>query len=313
MTRKNWALAIILLILTAVFAIMISEKGPAGNQQVDRNLFTIADTAAIEKITLRQPDGRVQTIQKRNDYWLLNGNHAADPAIINVLLSVLNEVQVKRPVARSQQEAVLEQLTAEGVEVELEGGASPARFMVGGREGERISYFARDDKAYVMELPGYSSYISGIFNLNESQLRNKMITSLNSMNFQGLDVVYPTDTAQNVSIRFRNNMLGVENVLRPDSSVLFQYMMIYEPLQISGYLTPGEDPAYDSLLQTQPLAMFRMQTVGNSEGLVLQLYPQLPGRRQRLGYLPRQKEAVLLDERLAQAMLIRRQDLLLKQ
>lgn len=312
MTRKNWALAIILLILTAVFAIMISRKGPAGNQQVDRNLFAVSDTAAIERITLRQPDGRVQNLQKRNGFWLLNENHAADPAIINVLLSVLSEVQVKRPVARSQQEAVLQQLTEQGVEVELEGNET-TRFMAGGSEAERISYFALDNRAYVMELPGYSSYISSIFQLKESDLRNKMLASLNSMNFQGLDVVYPADTADNVSIRYRNNILGVENLLRPDSSVLFQYMMIYEPLQISGYLAPGQDPAYDSLLQTRPLALFRMQTVGNSQGLELHLYPQLPGRRQRLGYLPVQKEAVLLDERLAQAMLIRRRDLMLAQ
>ena len=310
MTKKNWALAIILVCLTAVFAIMVSSKGPAGNLEVDKGLFVVADTASIEKIILRQPNGLVQTLQKRNDYWLLNGEHAADPAIMRVILSVLKEVQVKRPVAKNQQEAVMEQLEEQGVEVELEG-VRTEQFMAGGRADERISYFSKGDEAYVMELPGYSSYISGIFYLTESDLRIKMLTSLNSMNFQGLDVEYPTDTAQNVRIRFRNNMLGVEGVARPDSSVLFQYMMIYEPLQIAGYVKPGEDPVYDSLLQTPPLAVFRMQTVGNSEGITLQLFPQVKGSRFRLGYLPKQKEAVLLDERLAQAMLIRRQDLLL--
>ena len=105
--------------------------------------------------------------------------------------------------------------------------------------------------------------------------------------------------------------MGVAEVPRPDSSILFQYMMIFEPLQIAGYLSPGEDPVYDSLLQTRPLATFKMQTVGNSQGMTLHLYPQVKGKRFRLGYLPQQKEAVLLDERLAQAMLLRRRDLLL--
>lgn len=310
MTRKNWALAIILICLTAVFAIMVSSKGPAGNLQVAQDLFVVADTASIEKITLRQPNGLVQTLERRNDYWLLNGEHAADPAIMRIMLSVLKEVQVRRPIARNQQEAVLDLLVEQGVEVELEG-VGTERFVAGGRAAERISYFSKGDQAYVMELPGYSSYISGIFYLNQSDLRVKMLTNLNSMNFQGLDVVYPADTAQSLRIRFRNNILGVAEVARPDSSVLFQYMMMFEPLQIAGYLTPGEFPAYDSLLQTPPLAIFKMQTVGNSEGLTLQLYPQLPGHPYRLGYIPKQKEAVLLDERLAQAMLIRRRDLLL--
>lgn len=311
MTRKNWALAIILIVLSAVFAIMVSQKQPASTLQVEKDLFSIADTASIDRIVLRQPDGAEQTLERRQGYWQLNGDYAADPSMIRLLLSVLNQVQVRRPVARSQQKEVLRQLEQQGVEVELQGDASQ-RFLVGGREGDRISYFARGDQAYVMELPGYSSYISGIFFQKQSDFRNKMLATLNSMNFQALDVEYPADTAQNVSIRYQNNMLGVEDIIRPDSSVLFQYMMIYEPLEIAGYLSPGEDPVYDSLLQTPPLAVFHMRTVGNSEGIRLQLYPQLPGRRFRLGYLPRQKEAVLLDERLAQAMLIRRQDLLLE-
>lgn len=311
MTRRNWALAIILIALTAVFALLVSQKGPAGNIDVDKNLFTVADTAALEKIILRQPGGVVQTLEKRNDYWLLNGEHAADPAIMRLMLSMLNQVQVKRPVARTQQEEVLNTLEEQGVEVELVG-ATPGSFVVGGRPDDRISYFATEEEAYVMELPGYSSYISGLFYLTQSDLRNKLITTLNSLNFQALDVEYPGDTAENVRIRFENNMLGVADVARPDSSILFQYMMIFEPLQISGYYTRGEDPVYDSLLQTPPLAIFKMRTVGNAEGVTLQLYPKLPGKPFRLGYLPQKEEAVLLDERLAQAMLLRRRDLLLK-
>ncbi len=312
MTRKNWALAIILVVLTGVLGIMLSSKRTATNMQVNKTLFAVADTAAIDKIVLRQPDGLVQTLNRRNGYWQLNDNHAVDPAIMQLMLSALSQVQVKRPVARNQQEEVLDQLSSQGVEVELND--SPAnRFVAGGRAEDAISYFARDDQAYVVELPGYSSFISGIFYLKEGDMRNKMLTTLNSMNFQGLDVVYPADSVQNVSIRFQDNMLGAVGIERPDSTVLFQYMMIYEPLQIAGYLTPGEDPGYDSLLQTAPQAIFSMHTVGNTEGLRLQLYPPLPGRPYRLGYLPKQKEAVLIDERLAQAMLIRREDLMLRE
>jgi hypothetical protein len=311
MTRKNWALAIILIALTAVFGMMLSRKQPVSTLQLDRGLFTVTDTTALDLIVLRQPDGLEQRLERRQGFWQLNGTYAADPSMVRLLMSVLSQVQVRRPVARNQQEEVLRQLEQQGVEVELRGDSNQ-RFLVGGREADRISYFARGNQAYVMELPGYSSYISGIFYLKQSDFRNKMLATLNSMNFQALDVEYPADTAQNVRIRYRNNLLGVEDIIRPDSSVLFQYMMIYEPLEIAGYLSPGEDPLYDSLLQTPPLARFRMRTVGNSEGVQLQLYPQLAGRRYRLGYLPRQKEAVLLDERLAQAMLIRRQDLLLE-
>ncbi|EMR03561.1 hypothetical protein [Cesiribacter andamanensis] len=311
MTRKNWALAIILIVLIAVFGVLVGRKGPTSSLQIEKSLFAVADTAALDLIVLRQPDGAVQRLERRQGHWQLNEHYAADPSMMRLLLSVLRQVQVRRPVARSQQEEVLSQLEQQGVEVELQGDPNQ-RFLVGGREAERISYFARNGQAYVMELPGYASYFSSIFFLKQTDLRNKMLATLNSMNFQALDVAYPADTSQNVRIRFRNNMLGVEDIVRPDSSVLFQYMMIYEPLEVAGYLAPGEDPLYDSLLQTPPLAHFHMRTVGNSEGMRLHLYPQLPGRRYRLGYLPRQKEAVLLDERLAQAMLIRRRDLLLE-
>ena len=304
MTKKNWGLLIILLLLSGVFGILISRKGVTTSLEVEEDLFAVEDTASLQRLELQQPQGITQVLERSGRGWQLNNTYQADPQLMRLLLSVLQNVEVKRPVARSQQEEVVQRLKQEGVQVRAyKEGGGVKEFIAGGDEEGRLSYFLQDGEAYVVELPGYVSYISGIFGLTENNLRDRTLFQTNHLNLQQLTLEYPGDT-NNIRIDFDGARLEVGGVARPDSVQLLGFLSLFENLQASGYVNVQEYPDLDSLLQGEPVALIRVKDLQNPDGKTLEIYRPTQDGRYRLAYLPEEKQALLLDERLAQQLLL---------
>ena len=314
MTKKNWGLLIILLILTGVFGLLVSRKGATTSLEVDEDIFAIADTTSIRRIELLQQEGGVtQVLERQPNGWALNNTYRADGQIMRLMQSVLHNVEVKRPVARNQQEEVSRLLQQQGTQVRVydENGLRKD-FYAGGNEQGQISYFMEDGQAYVVELPGYANYVSGIFSLTTNNLRDRTVFQSNFMTLKEVLVDYP-DEREDVRIRFDGNKLEVEGVARPDSSQLLGFLGLFENLQAVGYVNAAEYPDLDSLLQQEPIASIRVTNLRNPEGKLLQLYSTTPDKRYRLGWLPEEEQALMLDERLARLLMIEREQLLRKE
>lgn len=314
MTRKNWGLLIILLILTGVFGILLSRKGVSTSLEVDEDIFAVADTSAVQRIELlQQPAGLSQVLERKAGGWVLNNDYRADHQIMRLLMSVLHNVEVKRPVARNQQEEVSRLLQQQGTQVRIydENGVQK-NFYAGGNEQGQISYFMQDGQAYVVELPGYANYISGIFSLNTNNLRDRTVFQTNFMTLKEVLVEYPGEQ-EDVRIRFDGNKLDVEGVARPDSAQLLGFLGLFENLQAVGYVNAGEYPDLDSLLQQEAVASIKVTNLRDPEGKLLQLYSSTPDKRYRLGWLPAEKQALMLDERLARMLMVEKEQLVRKE
>lgn len=308
MTKKNWSLLIILLVLTGILGILMNRKGATTSLEVDEELFAVQDTAAIERIELQQPDGTIQLLEREPTGWQLNDVYQADEQLMQLLLSVLHNVEVKRPVARSQQEEVVDNLQTKGIQVRVYGaGGLREAFYAGGNPERQLSYFMQDNQPYVMELTGYATYISGIFNLSQENLRDKTIISSNYLNMQQVLIEYPEK--ENVLISFDGGELEVEGVQQPDSAQLLGFLSLFEDLQAVGYVNPQEYPELNKLMQQQVVAEITVTTLQHPNGKRLQIYGPTADGRFRLGYLPEEQQAFLLDERLARMLLLDREQL----
>lgn len=304
MTKKNWALLIILLLLSGVFGMLISRKATTTSLEVKEDLFALEDTAALQRIELLQPQGVTQVLERSESGWQLNNTYQADPQLMRLVLSVLQHVEVKRPVARGQQEEVVNSLQQAGVQVRAyKEGGEVKEFIAGGDEENRLSYFMENEDAYVVELPGYVSYISGIFGLTENNLRDRTIFRTNHLNLQQLRLEYP-GTAEDIQINFDGSRLEVENINQPDSVQLLGFLSLFENLQATGFVNVQEYPELDSLLQGAPVATIHVRDLQHPAGRQLVIYQPTQDGRFRLAYLPAEKQALLLDERLARQLLL---------
>ena len=307
-TKKNWGLTMILALLVIIYFFMLSNDGKGDSLATTNQLpsLAIADTSAITSIVLKPVNGSPQNFTRAGLGWEINNTIEVDNRYMLLLQSVLVNLEAVRPVAESQQSTINNLIKNSGVEVTVTGNDT-YQFIASGDDQSKISYITKAGKTYVVQLPGYNSYVYSIFNQPIEQVRNKTIFSLNSNNFLSLQLSYPEASDRDFTIYFEKNKLGVENMDEPDSTTLFGYMSLYEPVEAIAFIP--KEQAGDYMQKADLLAKITAKTLTNLKGKELWVYNLPLGQQGQLAYLPAEEQAVVLDTRLAKALLISRQNL----
>lgn len=301
--KKNTKLFIVLIVLIAVsISLALIDTGSKRNSfEVD--IFQVSDTATIQSISIKG-DGINNVIEKNDGQWVLNGNYKTDESLIKIISTILSQVVIKRPVAKLSNLEILEGLKNNGREVTiLQKDGSKISFLSGGNDSKTTSYFANlsGDQVYIVEIPGYKNYISGIFELTENQWRDRLIFSTSWRTLKTLSIDYKGKP--NFHIAFEDRFLKVGGVDKMDTTALLEYLEQYQYFQINDYLDEGDYPKYDSLLKTNPFANITISDIDDSRNKSLMIFPKMQGERFYL-LTDEAKEMMVVDEKRMESLLV---------
>lgn len=280
-TNKNTRLIIILaaLIVISVGLALTERGGQSGNIQADK--FKIEDTTAIDRINIKSPKVD-HSLERTSSGWQLNETYDVDPSLIKIASFILNNVQAKRPVSRVSNEEIVNELKTVGyaVSIELKSGDT-RRLIVGGNATKTRAYFmeADDDRAYIVEIPGYSNYLSGIFELTTDQWRDRLLFSSSWRTIQQLTLDFFEPYRTDLEIGFDGNFLAAKGVTKMDTTAFMKYIGQYEYFQINDFLQDGKYPRYDSLKGTNPVAILKLKDIDVSKNSELKIFNKIPGER----------------------------------
>ena len=176
--HKNYKLILILLLLVATSLTLSFTGGKSSSTKFRVDIFSVADTSGIQSITIKN-DGLVKLERSTTGIWMVNDKFEVDPSLRRVLLAVLSQVNVKRPVSQIQNEEISASLM-NGTRIEIAFEDNEIAFYAGGNPGRTQSYFLEEgsDQPYIVEIPGYRNYISGIFELKEIQWKNRYLGTM---------------------------------------------------------------------------------------------------------------------------------------
>lgn len=274
--KKNKRLAILLILLlvaaTGVYWIGKTESG----YNVDPNLFKQFDLATIDGVVLESPSGRTE-LRYAGARWKVNEQFNANGDMIQVLFATLQQAEAKRPVALSQQDSIAQLIQKNGIKVSLSsGGEIKEVFFAGGNESKNQSFFLKENTAvpYVVTIPGYRVYVSGIFELAESGWRDKFVFGFNWRNFQRLEVNFPGRASEDFAVEMDNGLPVIKGLQEADTTRLNDFLDDVSLLTVDEFNTTT--PSLDSLSRTTPLALFRVSDIGGKE-YSLQLYESVDG------------------------------------
>ena len=169
----------------------------------------------MSQVTL-QSDAVTISLEFNGGRWSVNEKYSADPAMIEVLFATLQQAEPKRPLAVSQSDSIASHLRKEGVKVSLlSNGSLVKTFFAGGNTARNQAYFLGEDEKvpYLMNIPGYRVYVSGIFELDESGWREKRVFAFNWRNFQQLEASFPKRKTDNLPFPCKTSIF-----LYPDCS-----------------------------------------------------------------------------------------------
>lgn len=269
--KKNKRLLILLFGLLSVTIAVYWYGQRSDNYIVDKNIFSDYDLKSISEILLETDTARV-TLKYNGSRWQVNGKFDADPDMIEVLFATLRQAEPKRPLAASLQDSVAKAMELHGVKVSLfAGDVLKKTFYAGGNPLKTQAFFLDVDRkqAYIMTIPGYRVYVSGIFELTENRWRNKFVFGFNWRNFQQLEVRYSKRHSDDFVVAMNDNYFSVQGLTEVDTASLNDFLDNISLLTVADYV---EDSSYNSLAKVDPFMSISVTDIARNKYL-LQLYP----------------------------------------
>ena len=126
-----------------------------------------------------------------------------------------------RPVVESVKDSISSLLDSLGVRVSLYAGDElQQEFIAGGNLNKTQAYFKTlgESECYIMTIPGYRVYASGIFELDESGWKDKLVFNFNWRNFQSLKATYPSASKNDFEIAMGKAYYEVKGVSAADTT-----------------------------------------------------------------------------------------------
>lgn len=237
--RKNIRLLILfgaLLLITVITYVVLNRSTTF---TVDPSLFKTTDLQQVNRVVLSR--GTAQTeLTFDGVRWTVNGA-LADRDMIDVLFATLQQVEAKRPVASTLQDSIAQVLETSGVNVTLfEDDRQTLSFVAGGNAQKTQAYFklTEDNVPYIMMIPGYRVYASGIFELNPNDWRDKYVFNFNWRNFQRLAVHFPDKPADDFEVALIDaGYFSITGAAAVDTTRLNNYLDHVSLLTVDQYLS----------------------------------------------------------------------------
>lgn len=280
-------LAVTVLLTVAVFYLTSTK----GEEAVDKSMFKLADLTQVDQVTLMK-EGKTVDLTFEGARWRVNGQ-LADRRMIDVLFATLQQVEPKRPVAASIQDSIDKILEQHGVKVSLFTQSQLQKeFLAGGNVSRTQAYFKNpgNPESFIMVIPGYRVYASGIFELDENGWKDKYVFNFNWKNFQTLKAVY-ANAKNDFEIARGKDYFEVKGIAS-DTTKLNDFLDAVSLLTVDQYVNPAEVNRYDSLMQTIP---FQKLEVSDISGKTYSLALYETGGSQVLGVM--EGQPALLDRR----------------
>lgn len=253
----------LLLVMTLVTLGVFWWLQPENRMDIDQHLFQVEDLQKINRVSLTSAGGDVDLYYDGNR-WKVNDAYPADGDMIRVLFATLRQAKPRRAVARSQEDSIYNELAKSGVRVSLyEEDELKKQFLAGGNAGKTQAFFAVPEsrEVYVMTIPGYRVYVSGIFELPEGGWRDKFVFGFNWRNFKSLDARFPGNPEENFTVSMQKNHFGIDGLQEVDTARLNNFLDHVSLLTVDEYVS--EPGLTDSLLRQAPEMTIRVTDVGN--------------------------------------------------
>ncbi len=283
---KNSKLLILFLlgVIANIAFMWYGDKSPQGNS-VDPLKFTLVDTVGISKIVLTKFGGKSVTLEKAEQGWKVNQRHNMNDQMRVLMLAVLSSLETKRKVSSTDENSLTKRLKEEGVLVEVYRQDQAAmRFITGGNTTKTVSYMMDQEEAipHVVTIPGYSSFVAGLFALDEGDWRQKEIFKSTRNSFKSLRLVVERTKTTPLDVVTKGQFFEVKGIQQVDTNSLYDYLQQTINLQVDEYIAKGNFQDYDSLAKLEPEYSLYLEDYNASLNRSVAIYPIIPGDHQQL-------------------------------
>jgi hypothetical protein len=281
MNQINRHLVILLVLLLISGFLFVVDGLESNSSSLDKRMFSVSLDKSFDRIQISSKKRKI-FINQTKEGWLIDQGNPVDTTLIGLVQTIMNQVEVARPVSALNYPDIKRDLLSSGREVSIgfEDGTS-LEFYAGGDASKRTAYFGTKalDAIYIVAIPGYKSYASGIFELTPGQWRDRVLFSSSWRTLQRWLVTYSDQSKEPLEIFFDEKFLSVRSILNLDTAAMMNYIQPLERFQVNDYLEIGAFPRYDSLAKEAPMATISVEDIDGTKNSTLQVYPKIAGEQ----------------------------------
>jgi hypothetical protein len=210
-SKKNIVLLSIWIVLV-LLTILAYSYNPYERKSTsfNKDLFAIRDAnQSISRIELNAENFQ-NTLEKQGNAWTVNQEYLMDASMQKVFFKLLEQVSVQRPITGDISAQIKQNVLDSGVQVNIYGNTGILKsYKVGGDFQAMKTYFVKGEEVYLMQLPGYQSYVAGIYEVPENDWRDRVIFDGIWQDMVSLKISRPNKEA--VEFKYQDRLLRIQN------------------------------------------------------------------------------------------------------
>ena len=249
--KQNIRLLVVLSLLIGASLIFGWATRDRGGVSFDRDLFKLEENTVITTVELGQPKEELR-LEYIGGRWEVNGEYAMDLGMRDVFFSVLSQVEVRRPAPTEYTDSLLSIAETRGVRVTILNDLETVKsYVVLGDEQSFVTYFIdpEDQKVYYVHIPGYISYVAGIYHVPERDWRDRLIWPIDWTQLRRLEI-NQTRSSQTVEFTYTRDFIEVVGLEAMDTATVVNYLQRLGSLEALSFLDDSLNPETDRIVAT---------------------------------------------------------------
>lgn len=274
--------------------------------------FAVQDTASIDKIYIAYKTGDDMLFARdENRDWVINDKYHVTHHRMDLLLTAIHGIKLKRPINESEREWVVKDLASKGIKVEIYRQGELFKVLwIGPSTADDLGTYALiegSEHPAVTHIPGFNGYLTARFLIQEDGWRDKRLTYTNSETLQKLSIQYDKESYEDLVItRNDERKLEIEGNPAIESSKIEQYIDKFIPFT-QDYFYEAND-IRDSLLKQTPNVIVEVVDQEPKNSITLHLYEGLGDAHPTILFSSPDKELVQISNTILEKILAEPKD-----
>ncbi len=235
--RKNIGLLVALVVVIASSILLQVNRGAQNNLGVDKRLFQLADEQEITDVYLQGKDIN-NHFSYKNGRWRVNNAYLLDQSMRNVFFAILSRLEIRRPVGQATADSIAGVLSDQGVRTTITfAGDTIKDYFIGGNKDLEVSWAmaAKEKVPYQVHIPGYQSFVAGIFSVPALDWRSRFVFQANFALINTIALQY--HDGETLLLEATNDFFRLPDNPRADSSKIADFLDELAYLQADQFLT----------------------------------------------------------------------------
>ncbi|ADR21419.1 hypothetical protein MATR_09520 [Marivirga tractuosa] len=210
-SKKNIVLLSVWIVLV-LLTILAYSYNPYERKSTsfEKDLFAVENAnQTISRIELNGQDFS-NTLEKTGNSWSVNKEYLLDASMQQVFFKLLEQISIQRPIVGENSAKIKQNVLDSGVQVNIYGNEGLVNsYTVGGDFQAMRSYFVKGEEVYLIQLPGYQSYVAGIFEVPENDWRDRVVFDGIWQDMVSLKINRPN--IETVEFKYDDRLMRIQN------------------------------------------------------------------------------------------------------